>query len=179
MSTEFKEKVITILEDNLGKEFKIPELCDSYKLDYDEFEGNPEIFCKGADQSEEMGLLTGAGAVLLCRKTSHEKDREDIVIDMEDEPEKSKEISTPFKGSSWIIRVENNKGVWQTQDFEGRFDSSLLSYEIKGICVDPEDIYWIVNFFYNGEEITLDQSLSGTSIDYYLLQPDATSTWFG
>ena len=149
------------------------------KLDDDEFEGNPEIFCKGADQSEELGLLTGAGAVLLCKKTNHEKDWEDIVIDMEDEPEKSKEIRTPFKGSSWIIRVENNKGVWQTQDFEGKFDSSLLSYEIKGICVDPDDIYWIVNFFYNGEEITLDQSLSGTSIDYYLLQPDATSTWFG
>ena len=149
------------------------------KLDDDEFEGNPQDFCKGTDQSEEMGLLTGAGAVMFCRKTNHEKDWEDTVIDMEDEPEKSKEIRTPFKGSSWIIRVENNKGVWQRQNFEGKFDSSLLSYEIKGICVDPDDIYWIVNFFYNGEEITLDQSLSGTSIEYYLLQPDATSTWFG
>ena len=37
MSTEFKEKVITILEDNLGKEFKIPELCKSYDLDFEEF----------------------------------------------------------------------------------------------------------------------------------------------
>ena len=37
MNNQYRKEILSLLKENLGKEFKIHELCDSYKLDYDEY----------------------------------------------------------------------------------------------------------------------------------------------
>ena len=99
-----------------------------------------QIFEKAPIKVKRWDFLQGYELLCSAGKLTT-KICEEAVIDMDDKPEKKKEIRTPFKDFSWIFRVESNKGVQQRQYVEGKIYSSLLLYEIKGICLDTDDIY--------------------------------------
>ena len=125
MSTEFKEKVITILEDNLGKEFKIPELCESYDLDFEEF---MECFFLLEKDKTISWMFENKGSVRLISVKGKEASLEEVQTGLYKFP-KDREL---FSITQWGLTLDLKLRII----FDQCMEDDKLTEKLKGLNID-------------------------------------------